>query len=178
MCLMFSIDGAQLYTLKVSDCWIYIWIVLERAPDQRYKKKYVLPGGFIPGPNKPKNLDSFIYPGMYHVAAVMMEGLSIWDAVRDYKFISYLFLIFVMADTPGMSQVDGMVGHGGALGCRLYCGLRGRHKPNSSYYYPALLKPDNYFVQGCDHPDVSLHSLNASSVQIHERYAHCSDVTQ
>ena len=178
MCLMFSIDGAQLYTLKVSDCWIYIWIVLERAPDQRYKKKYVLPGGFIPGPNKPKNLDSFIYPGMYHVAAVMMEGLLIWDAARDYKFISYLFLIFVMADTPGMSQVDGMVGHGGALGCRLYCGLRGRHKPNSSYYYPALLKPDNYFVQGCDHPDVSLHSLNASSVQIHERYAHCSDVTQ
>ena len=24
MCLMFSIDGAQLYTLKASDCWIYI----------------------------------------------------------------------------------------------------------------------------------------------------------
>ena len=24
MCLMFSIDGAQLYILKASDCWIYI----------------------------------------------------------------------------------------------------------------------------------------------------------
>ena len=154
MCLMFSIDGAQLYTLKASDCWIYIWIVLDRVPGQRYKKKFVLPGGFIPGPNKPKNLDSFIYPGLDHVAAVMTEGLKIWDAARDHTHISCLFLIFAMADTPGMSQLDGQVGHGGGSGCRLYCGSKGRHKPNHSYYYLALQKPNNYVVQGCDHADV------------------------
>ena len=143
-------------------------------PDQRYKKKYVLPGGFIPGLNKPKNLDLFIYPGMYHVTAIMIEGLTVWDAARDYTFISFLFLLCAMADTPGMSQMDGMVGHSGGLGCCLYCSLRGHHKPNSSYYYPALLKPDNYFVQGCNHPDISPHSLNALSAQIHEWYAHLS----
>ena len=31
--LMFSIDGAQLYRMKESDRWIYIWVILDRAPD-------------------------------------------------------------------------------------------------------------------------------------------------
>lgn len=35
--LMFSIDGAQLYEKKQSDCWIYIWVILNYSPDLRYK---------------------------------------------------------------------------------------------------------------------------------------------
>ena len=34
--LMFSIDGAQLYASKASDCWIYIWVVFEYAPGSHY----------------------------------------------------------------------------------------------------------------------------------------------
>jgi len=51
--LMFSIDGAQLYRNKASDCWIYVWVIMDHAPGIRYKKRYILPGGFIGGPNKP-----------------------------------------------------------------------------------------------------------------------------
>ena len=56
--LMFSADGAKLYRNKKLDCWMYIWVVYDLAPGDRYKKQYVLPGGFVPGPNAPKNLDS------------------------------------------------------------------------------------------------------------------------
>jgi hypothetical protein len=52
--LMFSIDGAQLYESKQSDCWIYMWVIFNHVPDDRYKKKYVLPGGIIPGPKNPR----------------------------------------------------------------------------------------------------------------------------
>ena len=68
--LMFSIDGAQLYAHKASDCWIYIWVIMDFSPEERYKKDFVIPGGFIPGPKKPKNLDSFLFPGLYHLAAL------------------------------------------------------------------------------------------------------------
>lgn len=61
--LVYSIDGAQLYRNRASDCWLYIWIVLDLPPNMRYKKKHILPGAVIPGPQKPKNLDSFIFPG-------------------------------------------------------------------------------------------------------------------
>ncbi|KAG2751918.1 hypothetical protein P692DRAFT_20705709, partial [Suillus brevipes Sb2] len=78
--LMILMDGVQLYESKQSDCWIYIWVVLNHAPGDRYKKKYILPGGFIPGPNKPKNVDLFLLPGMHHLSALQKEGLHIWDA--------------------------------------------------------------------------------------------------
>ncbi|PIL32825.1 hypothetical protein GSI_04942 [Ganoderma sinense ZZ0214-1] len=35
--LMLSMDGAQLYRNKQSDCWMYIWVILNLAPDLRYK---------------------------------------------------------------------------------------------------------------------------------------------
>ena len=44
MLLMFLIDGAQLFESKESDCWIYIWVILDLPPDCRYKKSFVLPG--------------------------------------------------------------------------------------------------------------------------------------
>ncbi|KAG2758149.1 hypothetical protein P692DRAFT_201655555, partial [Suillus brevipes Sb2] len=77
--LMFPIDGAQLYRNKQSDCWISIWIVFNQSPDSQYKKKYVLLSVVIPGPKKPKNLNSFLFPGFHHITAVQKEGLAIWD---------------------------------------------------------------------------------------------------
>ena len=100
--LMVSIDGAQLYSSKESDCWMYIWVLLNLSPDKRYRKLHVLPGGFIPGPNKPKHLDSFLFPGMHHLAALQREGLQIWDASSDSSYTSYPYLLFTTADGPGL----------------------------------------------------------------------------
>jgi len=73
--LMFSMDGAQLYTQKQSACWIYIWVLFNLTPDRWYKKKHIFIGSFIPGPNNPKNTDSYLFPGLYHLAALQMKGL-------------------------------------------------------------------------------------------------------
>jgi hypothetical protein len=155
--LMFSIDGAQLYESKQSDCWIYIWVVFDHAPDERYKKKYILPGGIIPGPKKPKNLDSFIFPGLHHLRAIQTEGLPIWDGAKKSLFRSNPFLFVATADGPGMAFLTGLVGHHGRFACRLYCGLPGRHKPGAPTYYPALRQPDG--PNPLDHPDFFIHQL-------------------
>ncbi|KAF8153850.1 hypothetical protein B0H34DRAFT_753304 [Crassisporium funariophilum] len=155
--LMMSFDGAQLYRNKVSDCWIYIWIFVGISPCERYKKHFVIPGGFIPGPHKPKVVESFLYTGLHHVAALnRCGGLPVWDALRDNKlYRSYLFILLATADGPGMTYLNGLVGHSGKIGCRLWCGLVGRHKQGGSHYYPVLFKPHDYHVTGCDHADVN-----------------------
>lgn len=58
--IMLSADGAQLLRHKRSDCWIYIWIILDLAPNERYKVRNIIPGGVVPGPGKPKNTDWFL----------------------------------------------------------------------------------------------------------------------
>jgi hypothetical protein len=168
MILMLSIDGAQLYESKASDCWIYIWVIFEHSPESRYQVKHVSPGGFITGPNKPKVVDSYLFPGLHHLAAIQKEGLQIWDAARNQRLSSNPFLALATADGMGMVYLNGLVGHHGKNGCRLYCGLTGRHKPGASYYFPALLKPLNYNVSGCDHGDIDANSLPSCSIQTYQ----------
>jgi hypothetical protein len=45
------------------------------------------------------------------------------------------------------------------------CGLPGHHKSGigGSHYYPALLKPHNYTMAGCNHPDIDINSLPSPS---------------
>jgi hypothetical protein len=169
--LMFSVDGAQLYRSKTSDCWMQIWIIINHSPDTRYKKIHVLPGTIIPGPNKPKALDSFHFPSLHHLAAIQNEGLKIWDASQKATFVSNPFFLLACADGPAMAALNGFVGHHGKAGCRTYCPLKGRHKPGGSHYYPARLKPVGYTVEGSDHPDVPFQKLtmDARTVENYER---------
>ena len=41
----------------------------------------------------------------------------------------------------------------------MYCPIKGRHKPRGSQYYPVLLLPTQYHVDGCDHPDIDPMSI-------------------
>ena len=80
-------------------------------------------GGIIPGPRKPKNLDSFLFPGLHHIAALHREGMEVWDAHRDRTFRTRPFLALVTADGPAMANIAGTVGHTGKKACRFYCPL-------------------------------------------------------
>jgi len=157
--IMVSLDSAQLYESKQSDCWIYIWVILNLAPDKRYKKVHVCPGGFILASNKPKNIDSFLFIGFHHIAALQHEGLRIWDASQDHVFSSDLYLLFTTADGPGLVCWDGMVGHSGKNGCCIYCPAPGRHKFHGTHYYPALLRPQGNCAPCSDHPDINVFQL-------------------
>ena len=81
ICIIFSIDGAQLFEHKASNCWIYIWILIDVAPNKWYKKRYILPRAIVPGPKKPECIESFLYPGFQHIAALQHEGFMVWDTL-------------------------------------------------------------------------------------------------
>ena len=165
-----SLDGAQLYRDKESDCWIFVYIIHNLPPDIRYKKRYVIPAGFIPGPEKMKDGDSFLYPILYHISALQNEGLRIWDASTQSHISNSIPFVFVTADGPAMAMVSGMVGHSGKFGCRLYCSLPGRRRERDGHYYPVMLKPDAYNVTGCDHLDVTFADLRQYRQDISARY--------
>ena len=157
--LMLLIDGAQLYKHKESSCWIYIWILVDLGPDEHYKIRNILPGGVIPSSKPPKDLNSFLFPGLAHVSVLQHEGLHVWDAYHQYHTISFLYLFLVLADALGMVQVSRTVGHHGRKGCR-FCGLIGQNKLCGPYYYLALLWPKGFKnYQMSSHPDIDVNAL-------------------
>ena len=108
-----------------------------------------------------KNLDSFLYVGMHHLSALQKEGLQIWGADSNMTFRSDLYLLYLTAD--GLVYWDGMVGHSGKNGCRLYCGLLGRQKTGGRHYYPALIKPRDQCAAGSDHADINAFDLSTDA---------------
>ncbi|KAK6968953.1 hypothetical protein R3P38DRAFT_2589225, partial [Favolaschia claudopus] len=45
-------------------------------------------------------------------------------------------------------SLNGLVGHHGVYGCRLYCSLKGRRKDGKPHYYPVMQLPTNYNLSG------------------------------
>ncbi|KAF9224277.1 hypothetical protein BS17DRAFT_795723 [Gyrodon lividus] len=143
--IQLNLIGAQLYDSKESDHWIYMWIILNLSPDKCYRN-----------PNKPKNVDSFLFPGFHHFDAIPNEGLPMWDPLTDSCYVSNLYLMFTTTNGPGLVYWDGMVGHSGKNRCCLYWGILGQHKDGANHYYPALLCLHDHIVPRSDHPDVDV----------------------
>ncbi len=128
--------------------------MLDCSPELCYKKWHVLPGGFIPGPSKPKIVDSFLFPWLRHLAILQNKGRDIWNTLDQTIFRSYPTLALIAANGPAMACISGWVGHHGHCHCCYHW-----HKLGGSHYYPVRLKPDNYNLDGCDHGDVDLEGI-------------------
>ena len=117
-----SIDGAQLYQSKKSDCWIWIWVIFDYALDM---KIHILICGIILGPNKPNNADSYLYISICHLVAIKKNGLKVWNGLTNKLVILHPYLVFAMADGPGITYLNGLNGHQGYYGCQLHCKTKG-----------------------------------------------------
>jgi hypothetical protein len=168
--LQLSIDGAQLRPNQQSEAWVFIWIFHNLPPQLRYKKRFVIPASIIPGPSKPEDIDSFLFPSLSHVAALQREGLLIYDSFLEHVTRSVPAVVFATADSIGSASMSGMVGHSGKFGCHLYCNIPGRCRKHDGHYYPVMQRPHNYNITGCSHPDVPSRDLVKYRSDLAQKY--------
>ena len=57
-----SCDGYQIFKQKTDDCWLFLMINNNLNPSLRVKKENLLVPFLIPGPNQPKDFNSFLRP--------------------------------------------------------------------------------------------------------------------
>jgi Transposase family tnp2 len=169
--LQISINGAQLYRDKASDCWMFIWIVHNLRPGLRYTKSFVIPGSFVPDPKKPREIDSYLFPSLHHLAGIQREGLRIFDASTSTEIRRSIPIVVVAsADSPGAASMSGFVGHSGKQGCHVYCAITGRRREGDPHYFPVMSKPNSYAILGCSHDDVTFHDLQTFRQNIGAMY--------
>lgn len=78
--LIVSTDGYQIFKQRTEDCWVVMFINANLPPNERVKKENLLISAVIPGPNQPKNFNSFLRPIVDELK--MLEG----------KFLIYILL--------------------------------------------------------------------------------------
>lgn len=101
---------------------MFIWIIYNLPLRLHYTKSFVIPGGFVTGPNKPQEIDSYLFPSLQHLAALQHKGLWFFDAFTSMEIQqSILIIIIALADSPGAASMSGFVRHSGKQGCQLFC---------------------------------------------------------
>lgn len=143
-------DGFRIFKRSKQTCWPLIYINANLDPADRYSVNTVLCGGIIPGPNKPKDFDSFSFAVAEELGRAAI-GVPAYDAYADEAFTLRLFNPFFGGDSPAsaLAQTGGK-----SPGAQLPCkgcpikGIRIAGTSNNSYYLP-LQRPPGYPPATC-----------------------------
>ena len=132
-----STDGFGPFKRCTTTAWPLILFDYNLPPETRFHNKNIISLGVIPGPKKPKDMDSFLWPAFQEFMRLQL-GVRAFDALADELFLLRAYLILVFGDIPAISMVMRMTGHNGYSPCRL-CKILGVRVPNSratTHYVP------------------------------------------
>jgi hypothetical protein len=131
-------DGVGPFKTRKVTCWPLIIINFNLPTDLMFLLEYIMSLGVIPGPNKPKDFDSFLW-GLVEEMLQLAQGIRTWDILDSEFFMLRAFLILAFGDIPAMSMLMRMKGHNGLCPCRM-CTITGLRLPNdtrnTAHYVP------------------------------------------
>ncbi|KAF7341602.1 hypothetical protein MSAN_02057500 [Mycena sanguinolenta] len=141
-----SWDGFAPFKRRKKTAWPLILFNYDLPPELRFLLAYILALGVIPGPNKPKDSDSFLWPAVQELLQ-LTAGVRAFDALSNGMFVLRAYLILVFGDIPAVSMFMKMKGHNGISPCRMckIIGLRIPGARGTAHYVP--------LDRSC-HPDV------------------------
>ena len=132
-----STDGFCPFKRRQATAWPLVLFNYNLSPEIRFHSDNRIDLGTIPGPNKPKDFDSYIWPAFEELMR-LQYGVRAFDVLADEFFVLRAYLLLVFGDIPAMSMVMRMTGHNGFSPCRM-CKIQGVHIPhsqNNAYYVP------------------------------------------
>ena len=141
-----SSDGFAPFNKRKSTAWPIIVFNYNLPPDIRFHVDNILSLGVIPGPKKPQDCDSFLWPFIQELFR-LAQGVCAFDVLTMSLFVLRAFLILVFGDIPAVSMLTRMKGHNSFSPCRM-CEIKGLRVPGTratTHYVPLDQAP---------HPDV------------------------
>ena len=132
-----STDGFCPFRKRKKTCWPILIYNYNLRPEIRFWIRHILCVGVVPGPYKPKDFDSFLWP-LVEELLKLAAGIKAFDLSSDEIFTLRAFLILVFGDIPALSMVMRMKGHNGLVPCRM-CKITALRTPNSrsqGHYVP------------------------------------------
>jgi hypothetical protein len=130
-------DGFGPFKHRTKTAWPIILFNYNLPSEERILKKNIISVGVIPGPKKPGDSDSFLWPLVQELLQLEL-GVSAFDAITTTVFLLRAYLIVVFGDIPAVSMIMCMKGHNGCSPCRM-CEIQGICIPSSqvtTHYVP------------------------------------------
>ena len=124
-----STDGFAPFKRHTKMAWPLLLVNYNLRPEIRNHLENLIGVGVIPGPKKPVDFDSFLWPLVQELLRLEV-GVHAYNSLTDVFFALRAYLILVFGDIPAISMVMRMKGHNGSCPCRM-CEIRGVRIPDS-----------------------------------------------
>ena len=134
-----SLDGVQLTNMRHHEVTPVILINLNLPPEERYQIKNILASMILPGPKKPKNLDSFLRP-LVDELKQLDKGVTMIDGNTATPFVLRAWATMVTGDGPALAEAIGFKRPGNAIRPCRTCTIKAQQELNPgrkrTYYLP------------------------------------------
>jgi hypothetical protein len=122
---------------KAITAWPLVLFNYNLAPEIRFHRDNKIDLGTIPGPNKPKDFDSYAWP-VFEEFMRLQHGVRAFDVLADELFLLRGYLLLIFGDIPAISMIMRMTGHNGFSPCRMckILGVRIPDSQNNTHYVP------------------------------------------
>ncbi|CAG8682702.1 46280_t:CDS:10 [Gigaspora margarita] len=137
-----SLDGYQIFQQQRDDNWVIMFINNNIPLEDRVKRENLLIAAIIPGPNCPKNFNSFMRPIIDELKK-LEDGIICWDGWKQERFILRAFVPIWCGNIPANSKLMCVTGHNGYMGCR-FCDLEGVSDSNILFELKAIQFPTSF----------------------------------
>jgi hypothetical protein len=165
-----STDGFAPFKKRSQTAWPLLVYNYNLPPDIRFHLEHIICLGVIPGPSKPHDFDSYLWPLVEELLRLEM-GIAAFDGVSNKAISLHAFLILVFGDIPAISMVMRMKGHGAVSPCR-FCKIKGvrvpSEKQNKRYYVP-LDRSTHPLVEE-DPTQIPVYNPHALPLRTHEEF--------
>jgi hypothetical protein len=167
-------DGFAPFRRRKATAWPLIVYNYNLPPEVRFRKEHVLCLGVVPGPKKPKDMDSFLYPLVEELLQLAV-GIRAFDVLQSSLFALHAYLIVVSGDIPALSMLLNIKGHNAFSPCRAckITGVRAPGQKSPTYYVPlARRQPSDvqgqFIITGYDAADLPMRTHSETLAQARE----------
>ncbi|KAF8824070.1 hypothetical protein HHX47_DHR9000462 [Lentinula edodes] len=99
-----STDGFGPFKRRKHTCWPLILFNYNLPPEIQFHMENILAVGVIPGPKKPKDADSFMWPLVREMLQLAL-GITTFDVLLKKIFTLRAYLILVFGDIPAVTMI-------------------------------------------------------------------------
>jgi Transposase family tnp2 len=124
-----STDGFGPFKHRTETAWPTILFNYNLLPEEWCLKQNIISTGVIPGPKKPCDFNSFLWPLVQELLQLKI-GVSAFDAITKVVFLLHAYLIVIFGDIPAVSMIMHIKSHNTISPCCM-CMIKGVHIPSS-----------------------------------------------
>jgi hypothetical protein len=97
-------DGVNPWRRRKSTFWPILFYNFNLPPEERFHDDNAICVGEVPGPEKPKDMDSFLYPAIQELLKLAI-GIRAYDITEEEVFTLHAYLITIFGDIPAISML-------------------------------------------------------------------------